>query len=525
MDKRSDHDLLSEFAANASETAFATLVDRHIGLVYSAAFRHLNDSHLAEDVTQAVFVLLARKASTISKNTILAGWLYRTARFVSADVLKIETRRRKREQDAAETSSPATAPAGKWEQAAPHLDEALSRLGEKDRATVLLRYFEGKSLHEVGEALGCTEEAARKRVDRAVERLRTRLKERNALMPGVRINGEIEGGIEELLANAAGNRLPAGVAIRATTAALADSVATGANVIALVKGALQLMFLTKLKQILATVAVVAVPTILWLEIPESEKGPPPGATAIINRHLAESGSESLRIVRERHVEAIEPVGTACMSCHRSNRSMQESLVRQVYARGEWQDRARGLNGTFELRIAGPGRALETIHITGLGTSVRGRNERAAWSINAGHSVRALAQPEAEQFMGETDWLIWPSEIEAGAPADVDGGSAVEFAKFDQKKCYRIPNGRNEVDKFESAHYFDIESGLRIGSTWKPSGSTTGQTNLFQHYQSFETIVFPSRIVRRKTDSEEVFTVTNLVIADVPLRVFRPPRSP
>ena len=113
MDKRSDHDLLSEFAANASETAFATLVDRHIGMVYSAAFRHLNDSHLAEDVAQAVFVLLARKASTISKNTILTGWLYRTARFVSADVLKTETRRRKREQNAAETSNPATAPSEK----------------------------------------------------------------------------------------------------------------------------------------------------------------------------------------------------------------------------------------------------------------------------------------------------------------------------------------------------------------------------------------------------------------------------
>lgn len=520
MDKRSDHDLLSEFGANASETAFATLVDRHIGLVYSAAFRHLNDSHLAEDVTQAVFVLLARKASTISKKTILAGWLYRTARFVSADVLKTEARRRKREQDAVETNNSAIAPSGKWEQAAPHLDDALSRLGEKDRATVLLRYFEGKSLHEVGEALGCTEEAARKRVDRAVDRLRSHLKERNALTPV----GQIEGGIEKLLSSASSDHLPVGAAIRATTVALADSVAAGTNVLALVKGALQLMFLTKLKQILTTVAVAAVPTILWLAIPESDKGSPPRATEIINRHLAESGSESLRIVRERPGEAMEPVGTACMSCHRPERSMRESFVRQVYARGEWQDQARGLNGTFELRIAGPDRALETIQIAGLGNFVRGRNERTAWSIDAGHSVRALTQPEAEQFRGETDWLIWPSEIETAAPVDVEG-SEVEFAKFDQTKCYRIPNGRIGADNFENTDYFDIESGLRIGSIWKASESPTAQTNLFQHYQPFDTIVFPSRIVRHRTDSNEIFSITNLVIEDVPLRVFKPPKSP
>src|SRR5687768_15748100 len=145
MDKRSDHDLLSDFAANASEAAFAILVDRHIGLVYSVAFRQLNDAHLAEDVTQAVFVLLARKAPTLSKNTILAGWLYRTARFISRDVLKSETRRRKREQDAVETNTSSSAAAGNWQHSATHLDDALSRLGEKDRAAVLLRYFEAKS--------------------------------------------------------------------------------------------------------------------------------------------------------------------------------------------------------------------------------------------------------------------------------------------------------------------------------------------------------------------------------------------
>ena len=97
MDKRSDHELLNEFTTNASEAAFATVVNRHIGLVYSAAFRHVNDAHLAEDVTQAVFVLLARKAGAIPKRRILSGWLYCTARFIARDVVKSEARRRKRE--------------------------------------------------------------------------------------------------------------------------------------------------------------------------------------------------------------------------------------------------------------------------------------------------------------------------------------------------------------------------------------------------------------------------------------------
>jgi RNA polymerase sigma factor (sigma-70 family) len=502
MDKRSDYDLLNDFAANAGETAFATLVDRHIGLVYSAAFRQLNDAHLAEDVTQAVFVLLARKAPTISKGTILAGWLYRTARYVSRDVLKTEARRRKREQDAAEAHSSVPVNEGKWEGSAARLDNALSQLTEKDRSAVLLRYFEAKTLREVGEALGCTEEAARKRLDRAVEKLRGYLEEKNGVTPAL--------GIEELFRNGRSD-LPGGAVIRATTAALADGVAMSANVLPLVKSALQFMFLTKLKHILPALAAAAlISTVLLIASRFPEQKEIPTAGQIISRHLAASGTELLNVQRN------EPVGTACMSCHRPDRSSGERLCREVNARGEWQDPQRGLKGSFEVRISGPDRTVEEINIAGIGSFVRGRNERTSWSITPDGPVRVLAQLEAEQFERETAFLIWP-----GATNATDS-SRVELTSFGERKSYCIPeNG----DRLGTANYFDVESGFRIGSTWKSAGSSTGQANFFEKYQSFDTIMFPARIIRRRIGSEEVFTVTNLTIADAPLRVFKPPRGP
>ena len=506
MDKRSDHELLNEFTTNASEGAFATVVNRHIGLVYSAAFRHVNDAHLAEDVTQAVFVLLARKAGAIPKRCILSGWLYRTARFIARDVVKSEARRRKREEDATQSSSLESAHESKWEQAAPQLDQALSRLSEVERAAVLLRYFEAKSLHEVGEELGCSEEAARKRVDRAVEKLRRHFGGRNALATS---------GIEQLLSSAPANdHLPVGLGIRTTTAALVDGVAAGMKVLALVEGALRSMFLTKLRHILAAAAL---PIVLLLAIHSSGDHETPAGIEIIGWHLAQSGSESLRNERRD-----EPVGTACMSCHRLDRSGREPTVRHIYASGRWQKQPSGLQGAFQLRLAGSDHALESIEIAGLGEFVRGRNGDAAWSIDSGGSVHLLAPLQAEQFKWDTDFLIWPAEADRSAPTNQIEGHKVRLANFERMKTYRIGENHQGV---ETADYFDIKSRFRVGSVWTPSQSSAFQTNIFQHYQSYDTIVFPNRILRRRAESEEILTITNLIITDVPIRIFRPPRTP
>lgn len=149
------------------------LVRRHVDFVHSAAMRMVCDPHLAEDVTQAVFMALARDARPLADRAVLSGWLHRTTQNLAANVVRTAVRRRAREQEAAamfqllSDSSDST-----WEQVAPHLDTALGELSDSDRDALLLRYFERKSAREMAQALGISAEAAQRRVTRAVERLR-----------------------------------------------------------------------------------------------------------------------------------------------------------------------------------------------------------------------------------------------------------------------------------------------------------------------------------------------------------------
>ena len=173
MNDRTDSQLLRAYAEHRSEPAFAELVRRHVDFVYSAARRMVCDSHLAEDVTQAVFVALAKNPGPLTERPVLTGWLHRTAQNIAAQTVRTEVRRHAREQEAAAMNellahdSDAT-----WEHIAPHLDAALGELSEADRDALLLRYFERKSAQEMAQTLGVSQEAAQKRVSRAAERLR-----------------------------------------------------------------------------------------------------------------------------------------------------------------------------------------------------------------------------------------------------------------------------------------------------------------------------------------------------------------
>lgn len=264
-----DMALVRAYAAEQSEAAFATLVSRHVGLVYSAAVRQLGDAHLAQDVTQAVFVILARKAGSLNPDVVLSGWLYRTTRFACADVLKREQRRQRREQEAcmdATLETHVNDPA--WLQLAPLLDEAMSRLRDRDRDALVLRFFENKSIKDIAEALGLEERAAQKRVQRALEKLRVMFVRRGITLSVTVIAGAVA-------ANSV-SAAPASVAELAATASAGHAATPSSN--AIIQGALKAMAWAKFKFSLsvgATVLVVgAITTLAVAQISAKPEAPP-----------------------------------------------------------------------------------------------------------------------------------------------------------------------------------------------------------------------------------------------------------
>lgn len=220
-----DAELLHRYAAAHDEAAFAELVRRYLNLVYFAALRQVGgDAHRAEDVAQAVFTRLARKASALSRHQTLAGWLHTTTRFAASEVMRTERRRLAREQEAHTMHEvfPGSDPSAHadWERLRPIIDAALGDLSEVDREAVLLRFFAGLPLAQIGAKLNVSENAARMRVERALEKLPALLAKHGVTSTSAAL-GVALGGQAALAA-------PVGLAASVTSAALTGSVATGA---------------------------------------------------------------------------------------------------------------------------------------------------------------------------------------------------------------------------------------------------------------------------------------------------------
>lgn len=167
----SDQELLQRYVDEGANDAFAALVARHLDLVYSVARRQVQSATLAEDVAQAVFIELAQNARRLKSDTPLIAWLHLVSRRRAINAVRDEARRRVREQQAAEIAAMKTNPP-EWACVEPLLDEAVESLDAADRTAILLRYFENKSLRDVGTVLGISDDTAQKRVSRSVERLR-----------------------------------------------------------------------------------------------------------------------------------------------------------------------------------------------------------------------------------------------------------------------------------------------------------------------------------------------------------------
>ena len=242
-----DARLLEQFAWKGSEEAFAALVQRHIALVHSVALRHTANAQHAQDITQAVFVILARKAGSLGRRTVLPGWLYHTARLTAANLQRAETSRVRREQEAfMQSQIEESVNDALWRELSPQLDEAMAGLGTSERDALVLRYFQNKSMAEVGKFLGLAENTAQKRVSRALEKLRNFFAKRGVSSTTAIIAGVIS-------ANSV-QAVPVALAKSVTAVALAKGAAASIPALALAKTTV-IALTMKTKTIVATAII------------------------------------------------------------------------------------------------------------------------------------------------------------------------------------------------------------------------------------------------------------------------------
>lgn len=238
-----DAELLRRYSGAGSEAAFTELVGRHISLVYFTALRRTGDSALAHDIAQSVFSTAARKSAGLAGHPSVTGWLYTTTRHLADKAVRKEQTRRRYEQDAAMHELTTAEPSREWERLRPIIDDVLDGLDERDREAILIRFFEGRPFADIGATLRISQDAARMRVDRALEKLRTKLEKR-----GIQ---SASAALAVALSTQTGIAVPAGMITAVSGVALATTAATGG--VAVLLG---FMSTTKTTVVAATLATI-----------------------------------------------------------------------------------------------------------------------------------------------------------------------------------------------------------------------------------------------------------------------------
>jgi RNA polymerase sigma factor (sigma-70 family) len=256
MQEQSDTQLLRAYAEHGHEAAFHEIVSRHADVVYASALRQAGSPDLARDIAQSVFTDLARKArslaSTLTGDASLLGWLFRSTRFAALNQLRDDRRRHARERLAMQQLDPASETAPEWERVQPVLDEAMAELSDEDREALLLRFFKDRDFRTVGAALGISDDAAQKRVSRALERLHTGLTNRGVTTTA--------GALSALLVAETVSFAPAGLAATLSTAALAGTTLATAATATATKA---IVMTTLQKTLIAAALTAAVGTVIY----------------------------------------------------------------------------------------------------------------------------------------------------------------------------------------------------------------------------------------------------------------------
>ncbi|HTZ20473.1 MAG TPA: sigma-70 family RNA polymerase sigma factor [Opitutaceae bacterium] len=313
-----DHELLRRYVQEGVQDAFGELVRRHVNLVYSAARRQVRSTQLAEEVSQSVFVDLARNARRLRVDQPLGAWLYIVTRRTAIDVVRRESRRQAREQTAVEIAAMNSTPSP-WPQVEPLLDEAMESLGDADRRAVILRFFENQPLRDVGLTLGISEDAAQKRVSRAIEQLRTFFAKRRVAVGSAALAIE--------LSTHAVQAAPAvlGATIASTAATLGSAAGSAA-----IHGTAKTIAMTATQKILAAAALtVAVVTGLYEAHVISRQNA--GLQALresSRRERADNARELAAVLQKTTVERAK-VSTALASIDPAMESEMEAWLQKV----------------------------------------------------------------------------------------------------------------------------------------------------------------------------------------------------
>ena len=373
MARLTDTDLLDRYAEDGSEDAFGELVSRHVNLVYSTALRLVRgDDPLAYDVAQSVFTDLARKAAQLSSrrrqegerqtsaNLCLTGWLYNSTRFAASKSVRAEQTRRKHEQEAAAMNELInhSAPEPDWSQIRLLLDDAMGQLTDADRDAVLLRFFEGKNLCAIGNVMGLSEDAARKRVARALEKLRELLARR-----GIKTTAEA---LSVTLAAHAVQAAPIGFAAALASASLASAGAVATSTLTL--EIFKLMASMKVKLGIAALVGAAVITPVVLK---HQHRPPPG--------------EEFRDQERQHMQAAQQVLTGLINFAANNGDKLPNTFQEI---GLYTDQ-------FELVFKGSLKDPATPESTIV------MREKKAWRTANGTWARAYGFADAHSELGIT----------------------------------------------------------------------------------------------------------------------------